>query len=337
MKSVSPITRSPLCRVDDDEVVGRDRPQADGVGRIRLVRPVPLAVGVVDEPLLRQHRQHLLHVSPRAELLVVRERQLERRALHVVEQDVQVVGVDQRVLGRRVEEIRRVADDELVDRRAAGDEHRRRPRRCAGRRGPRAARSPRSCPGYPAITDTSSAPMSMPSSSALVETTARTVPFAQAALDLAAAVRQVAAAIAANHVRLRQAGRETRPSNTWSGSRPRAGSARTGSAGGCASGTRARRGALRDRYERRMPSCALTTGGFTNRKNFSPRGAPLSVDQLERTAGQPFGQLARIRDRRRRADEDRIRAVVPADRAAAAGGCWRGGCRTRRDTRAARR
>ncbi len=24
-----------------------------------------------------------------------------------------------------------------------------------------------------------------------------------------------------------------------------------------------------------MPSCALTTGGFTNRKNFSPRGAPL--------------------------------------------------------------
>jgi len=24
-----------------------------------------------------------------------------------------------------------------------------------------------------------------------------------------------------------------------------------------------------------MPSCALTTGGFTKRKNFSPRGAPL--------------------------------------------------------------
>ena len=30
------------------------------------------------------------------------------------------------------------------------------------------------------------------------------------------------------------------------------------------------------RYDRRMPSCAFTTGGLTNRKNFSPRGAPLS-------------------------------------------------------------
>ena len=37
------------------------------------------------------------------------------------------------------------------------------------------------------------------------------------------------------------------------------------------------------------------------------------LDELERPAGQPFGQLARIGDRRRRADEDRIRAVVPAD------------------------
>ena len=42
--------------------------------------------------------------------------------------------------------------------------------------------------------------MSMPSSSALVETTARTCPSRKPALDLAAPIRQVAAAIAANHV-----------------------------------------------------------------------------------------------------------------------------------------
>ena len=30
------------------------------------------------------------------------------------------------------------------------------------------------------------------------------------------------------------------------------------------------------RYERRMPSCWLTTGGLTNRNTFSPRGAPVS-------------------------------------------------------------
>jgi hypothetical protein len=30
------------------------------------------------------------------------------------------------------------------------------------------------------------------------------------------------------------------------------------------------------RYDRLIPSCSLTTGGLTNRKYFSPRGAPLS-------------------------------------------------------------
>jgi hypothetical protein len=62
------------------------------------VRPVPLPVGVVDESLLGEHREDLLHVLP-AERFIGRERQLERGALHVIEQDVQVVGIDQRVLG----------------------------------------------------------------------------------------------------------------------------------------------------------------------------------------------------------------------------------------------
>jgi hypothetical protein len=90
--------------VDDNEVVGRHRPQAHRIRRIRLVRPVPLAVGGVDEAFFAEHRQDLLDVDfidPAfgPERLVHAERQLERRALHVVEQDVQIVGVDQRVLG----------------------------------------------------------------------------------------------------------------------------------------------------------------------------------------------------------------------------------------------
>ena len=36
--------------VDDDEVVRRDRAQADGVGRVRLVRPVPVARRVSSPP-----------------------------------------------------------------------------------------------------------------------------------------------------------------------------------------------------------------------------------------------------------------------------------------------
>ena len=39
------------------------------------------------------------------------------------------------------------------------------------------------------------------------------------------------------------------------------------------------------------------------------------VDQLERLLGEPLGQLARVGDRRRRAEEHRIRSVVPADAA----------------------
>ena len=42
----------------------------------------------------------------------------------MLDQDVQVVGIDERVLGRRVEEVRRVADDVLVERRAARHQHR---------------------------------------------------------------------------------------------------------------------------------------------------------------------------------------------------------------------
>ena len=129
--------------VDDHEVVRRDRPQADGVGRIRLVGPGPLAVGrgragagPMHEPLLGQDAENLLHVVP-AERLRRRERQLERRALDVIDEDVQVVGIDERALGRRVEEIRRVADDELIERRAAGHHHRRR----AARPPPGAARA----------------------------------------------------------------------------------------------------------------------------------------------------------------------------------------------------
>ena len=155
--------------------------------------------------------------------------------------------------------------------------------------------------------------MSMPSSSALVDTTARTLPFAQAALDLAAPIRQVAAAVAADHVGGARADRGRRPSGRSSGSRPRGGSARTRSAAAGASGTRATRGALRPDTTAGCRARALTTGGLTNRKNFSPRGAPLSSTSSNGLPGQALRQLARVGDRRRRADEDRIRSVVPAD------------------------
>ena len=56
-------------------------------------------------------------------------------------------------------------------------------------------------PGYPAITTASSDPTSMPSSSALVATTARISPDPQTLLDLPAFARQITAAITAHRFR----------------------------------------------------------------------------------------------------------------------------------------
>ena len=39
------------------------------------------------------------------------------------------------------------------------------------------------------------------------------------------------------------------------------------------------------------------------------------VDELERLLGEPLGELARVGNRRRRAEKDRVRSVVPADAA----------------------
>ena len=83
------------------------------------------AAAPMHEALLGEHRQHLLQVVP-AERFAIGERQLERRALDVIDEDVEVVGIDERALRRAVEEIRRVPHDELIERRAGGDQHRRR-------------------------------------------------------------------------------------------------------------------------------------------------------------------------------------------------------------------
>jgi len=53
----------------------------------------------MDQPLLRQDAENFLDVMA-TEVFVRRERQFERGALDVVDEDVQVVGIDQRPLRR---------------------------------------------------------------------------------------------------------------------------------------------------------------------------------------------------------------------------------------------
>ena len=107
---------------------------------------MPGAARVVQEAALLQKAAQLGGVV-RAELFAVADRQLEGRALQVVQQDLEVVGVDVGVLGRAVEEVLGMLDDVLVERRAGGHQHRERRGLAAARRGRRAARWRRSCPG----------------------------------------------------------------------------------------------------------------------------------------------------------------------------------------------
>ena len=265
---------------------------------------------MVHEPLFPKHAQDFLQILA-AEPLIVPERQLECRALHVIEQDVEVVRIDQRVLGRRVEEVGRVTDDELVDRRAAGHEHRRRARRPA-------ACPPGALPGrrnrarisgqhrHIQRTDVDAELQGVGGNDSPNE------PLAKAALDLTTTVRQVAAAISADDVRgtrrpverILQIRRQDLHRETT----------------------------LReeDQLQVVLEELERDPSGFREIRTANPelrvddrrvdeekellparRAAPLH--ERESPAGQTLRELSRVRDRRRGADENRIRAIVPAD------------------------
>ena len=143
-----------------------------------------------------QHAKHVLHVDL-AIAFLGRERQLERRALHVIDEDVQVVRIDERVFGRGVEEERRMPRNELIDRRARRHHHRRRlPRATAGTAGALPRRGDRA-----GITR-HDAHIERADVDAELERVGRhdatNLAGAQALLDLAAPQRQVSAAIATN-------------------------------------------------------------------------------------------------------------------------------------------
>ena len=161
------MTVAPSRRVDDDEVVRRDRPQAHRVGRDTTRsssstaprRPRPPTGARTPRPAGRRGSP----ARPRAR--TARRRRTAARTPRTSRgrrRMCRLSGLISACSGRRVEEVRRVAHDELVDRRAARDQHRRRPARSGGPRGPRAATSPRSCPDSRPSPHTSSAPMSMP-------------------------------------------------------------------------------------------------------------------------------------------------------------------------------
>jgi hypothetical protein len=153
----------------------------------------------VHEALFREHPEDFLQVMS-AELLRTGERQLEGRALDVIHEDMKVVRVDERALGRRFEEVRRVADHELIERRAARHHDR---GRSAGPAAGAAGALPRGRDG--ARIAGQHGDVERADVDAELEGIGRhhctDDAFPQALLDLAAPQRQVAAAVSADSFR----------------------------------------------------------------------------------------------------------------------------------------
>ncbi len=319
MKSVSPMTRVESVASTTTKLSDEIGPQADGVCRVRLARPVPvrlvarrLRLGEMYEALLREDPEDLLHaLAP--EHLGRAERQLERGALDVREQDLQVVRVDQRVFGRRVEEVRRVADDVLVERRAARHQHRGRlPRTTARAAGPlprgrdraRVAGQHR---------DVERADVDTELERARGDDRAH-LAVAQPLLDLPAPVRQIAAPIPPHHIvrARRPLYRVLQVARQDLGDEP----ALREHDDLQAAPEELQRHPPRFLGVRPADAELLVDDGRVDEEEvlLAARRAAL-LDQLERPLGEPLGQLLRIGNRRRRAHEDRVGPVVAADAA----------------------
>src|ERR1019366_6384226 len=86
------------CRIDNDEIVGGHRTQADRVCRIALLYPVPVASAPLQETSFSKSFTELRQFHF-AESLIGRERQLERSTLQMVHKNLEVVGLNVGVLG----------------------------------------------------------------------------------------------------------------------------------------------------------------------------------------------------------------------------------------------
>jgi len=155
---------------------------------------MPGLVDEIDEPFLAQQSQHGLQIFL-AELFARRERQLERRTLDVVEQDLQIIGIDEGVLRRPLEKAAWVLDDELVDWPAAGHHDRHRARTAPPRpTGPLPCRSDRIwVPGHHAH-------VQYPDVDTELERAGRHGASAQPALDVAPSNREIASSTTPNRL-----------------------------------------------------------------------------------------------------------------------------------------
>ena len=316
-------------RVDDDDVLRRGGAQRDLFRRIGAVRPVPRAAGVVDDSLLLQVPERLAGARRLDRAVAVR--QLEDRALELVEQDVDIVGIDVPGLRRGGEQVLGMTDDELVYRRRGGDQDRQRQfvgaagaARLLPAGGDRAGKAGHHRCIQPADVDAQLQRVGRHH--------AEQRPVAQAALDPAPLVRQIAAAIGGDGVAVRFGGVRfgavrrrvvRRRAVRWAAAQG------LPDIGGDQLRARARAG----EHDRLHAPAQQTGGDLVRFVDHAAPGAPQRVEQrrvVEQKVALPgrravavdqdrvllddaAGQLQRVADGRRAADEARPRPVERRD------------------------
>ena len=255
------------------------------------------------EAALREHTEHLLDVVPSRTALGRRERQLERRALHVIDQDVQVVRVDRgRAPARRRRSTTGCAP--RTDRVARCSRPGRQPTgRCDGRRVPRAATSRQSFPDSPPSRRRRARRCRSPAparwSRRLRGRCLRGVLFRFRG-DAAEVASPVAPDLIARawwgiEIVFQVHGEDLGRKATLSEDDQLQ----------AALQELPRNPAGFGEIGMPIPSCRLTTGGFTKERT-SRRAGRRSLTRARKALPERLGQFARVCNRRRRADERRI-------------------------------
>jgi hypothetical protein len=272
-----------------------------------------LTASAGEQPLLLEELEDLDQaLSP--ERLVCREGQLERRALDVVHEDLQVVGVDPPLLDGGVEEVGGVLRDELVEGGRVRHEHR--------HRGPRAP--PRAARLLPRRSDAAGVAdedrrVEASDVDAQLEGVGRHDPqdrsVAEPPLDLPPPLGQVAAAVAPDDPlrsrlrlqRLLQIGDEDFGGEARGGERDRLESLPEEGEGDVAGGVE---GGAAD------PELAVDDGRVVDGEVPLAAGGAAPVHERHLALGERLGQLPRVPDRGRRPDElgrGSVEAAEPAE------------------------
>src|SRR6185369_8879686 len=102
------------CRVDDDEVVGGDGAQADGVCWIGFVDPVPVSAALMQESRFLKLFTKCRNINL-AKDLMGRNGQFECRTFQMIDKNLQIVGPNVSVLRGTLEKVIRVLHDKLIE------------------------------------------------------------------------------------------------------------------------------------------------------------------------------------------------------------------------------